>query len=92
VSGLSRHFRKEFLWPPSSSFTDKTTAAAWHTIPSWGLVAEKDKAIPPALEHYFYKRAKARKVVEARGASHVAMISHPALSASLIESAAKATA
>jgi hypothetical protein len=47
-----------------SSFTDVTTAAAWHTIPSWGLVSGKDKAIPAALERFFYKRAKAREVVE----------------------------
>jgi pimeloyl-ACP methyl ester carboxylesterase len=73
-----------------SSFTDVTTAAAWHTIPSWGLVAGKDLAIPPALERYFYRRAKAREIVEVPGASHVAMVSHPATAADLILSAAKA--
>jgi pimeloyl-ACP methyl ester carboxylesterase len=75
-----------------SSFTDVTTAAAWRTIPSWGLVAGQDKAIPPALERFFYKRAEAREVIEVPGSSHVAMISHPTITASLIESAAKATA
>ncbi|MGW2161441.1 alpha/beta hydrolase [Nonomuraea sp. NPDC001699] len=74
----------------ASSFTDATTAAAWHDIPSWGLVATEDKAIPPALERFFYQRAKAH-VVEAKGASHVAMISQPDLTTRLIESAAKAT-
>ncbi|WP_433258508.1 alpha/beta fold hydrolase [Streptosporangium sp. CA-135522] len=34
----------------ASSFTDTTTGAAWHTIPSWAPVATQDKAVPPALE------------------------------------------
>ncbi|MFD8796074.1 alpha/beta fold hydrolase [Streptomyces vinaceus] len=72
-------------------FTDTTTAVAWRTIPSWGLVADTDKAIPPALQRFFHDRAHARHVVEARGASHVAMISHPRTAARLIEQAARAT-
>jgi pimeloyl-ACP methyl ester carboxylesterase len=75
----------------ANCFTDVTSAAAWHAIPSWGLVAGSDKAIPPALERYFYQRAGAREVVEVPGASHVAMISHPDITARLIESAARAT-
>jgi len=74
-----------------SAFTDKTTAAAWHTVPTWGLVAGNDLAIPPALEYWFYKRARAREIIEVPGASHVAMISHPATTAGLILNAAKAT-
>nr|WP_202451110.1 alpha/beta hydrolase [Streptomyces sp. SID4948] len=74
----------------ANCFTDPTAAAAWHTIPSWGLVAGADQAIPPALERFFYQRAGARDVVEVPGASHVAMISHPRVTARLIEDAAKA--
>ncbi|MEZ0071246.1 alpha/beta fold hydrolase [Planotetraspora sp. GP83] len=72
----------------ASSFTDVTKAAAWHSIPSWGLVATQDKAIPPALERFFYERAKAHVVEVA--ASHVAMISHPGTTTRLIEDAARA--
>ncbi|MGW2014756.1 alpha/beta fold hydrolase [Streptomyces sp. NPDC001927] len=75
----------------ATCFTDTTTATAWRTIPSWGLVADTDKAIPPALQRFFYDRARARHVVEARGASHVAMISHPRTTTRLIEAAARAT-
>lgn len=32
----------------ANCFTDLTSAAAWHTIPSWDLVAGEDKAIPRA--------------------------------------------
>jgi pimeloyl-ACP methyl ester carboxylesterase len=75
----------------ADSFIYPTTAAAWRTIPSWGLVAGRDKAIPPACERFMYQRAKARKVVEVPTSSHVAMISHPKIVADLIEDAAKAT-
>ncbi|MCX5561618.1 alpha/beta fold hydrolase [Streptomyces sp. NBC_00038] len=75
----------------ASSLTDVTQAAAWRTIPSWGMVATEDKAIPPALERFFYKRANSH-VVEVSGASHVPMISHPAATTRLIESAVRATA
>ncbi|MFD3928686.1 alpha/beta fold hydrolase [Streptomyces sp. NPDC058614] len=74
----------------ASSLTDVTQAAAWRTIPSWGLVATEDKAIPPALERFFYKRANAQ-VVEVAGASHVPMMSHPTATTRLIESAVRAT-
>jgi pimeloyl-ACP methyl ester carboxylesterase len=75
----------------ADSFIYPTQAAAWRTIPSWGLVAGRDKAIPPAAERWMYSRANFRKVVEVRTSSHVAMISHPRIVADLIDDAAKAT-
>ncbi|SEL28203.1 alpha/beta hydrolase [Streptacidiphilus jiangxiensis] len=74
----------------AASFTYPTTAAAWRTIPSWGLVAGSDKAIPPACERWMYTRANARKIVEAPNSSHVAMLSHPRVVADLIMDAAEA--
>ncbi|MEU0187494.1 alpha/beta hydrolase [Streptomyces sp. NPDC006207] len=73
------------------SFEEPTKDAAWRDIPSFGLVAGADKAIPPALERFEYKRAGAKAVVEVPGASHVAMISHPGITTDLIEKAAKST-
>jgi pimeloyl-ACP methyl ester carboxylesterase len=75
----------------ADSFIYPTQAAAWRTIPSWGLVAGQDKAIPPACERFMYSRASFRKVVEVPTSSHVAMISHPRIVADLVEQAAKAT-
>jgi pimeloyl-ACP methyl ester carboxylesterase len=75
----------------ADSFIYPTTAAAWHTIPSWGLVAGRDKAIPPAAERWMYSRANCRKVIEVPTSSHVAMLSHPQIVADLIDHAAKAT-
>jgi pimeloyl-ACP methyl ester carboxylesterase len=74
----------------ADSFIFPTTAAAWKTIPSWGLVAGQDKAIPPACERWMYNRANARKVVEVPSSSHVVMLSHPEIVANLIADAAKA--
>ena len=75
----------------ADSFVCPTQAAAWRTIPSWGLVAGQDKAIPAACERWMYGRAKARRDVEVPTSSHVAMISHPKITADLIDDAAKAT-
>jgi pimeloyl-ACP methyl ester carboxylesterase len=73
----------------AACFTDLTQAAAWHTIPSWGLIATDDKAIPPALQRFEYQRANARTVSVA--ASHVAMVSHPDLVTQLIVNADRGT-
>ncbi|MYS85360.1 alpha/beta fold hydrolase [Embleya scabrispora] len=75
----------------ASAFGDATTAAAWRTIPSYGVVAGADKAIPAAVERWEYQRAGARRVVEVRDASHVVMISHPDVVERLIEQAATDT-
>lgn len=73
----------------ASSFGDVNGPAAWRTIPSYGVVAGADKAIPPAVERWEYQRAGAKRVVEVKGASHVVMISHPDVVERLIEQAAR---
>jgi pimeloyl-ACP methyl ester carboxylesterase len=75
----------------ADSFIYPTTAAAWHTIPVWALVAGQDKAIPPAAERWMYNRAGARKIVEVPTSSHCAMLSNPQIVADLIDQAARAT-
>ena len=61
---------------------------AWKTIPSWYLVATKDKAIPPATQRFMAERAGAT-TIEVR-ASHVPMISKPDSTTRLILEAANA--
>ena len=73
----------------SGAVTEDTTQAAWHTIPSWYLVAEQDHAIAPDLERFMAARAHAH-TVEADG-SHSIMVSHPDTVAQLIETAAWST-
>ena len=72
----------------SSAFTDVMGVPAWKSLPSWYLVAENDEALPPDAERQFAARMGAT-TVEVQ-ASHVAMVSHPAEVAELVEKAAEA--
>lgn len=68
------------------AFTDRATAAAWRTIPSWALVATRDKVVAPDLARFEARRAKSHTVEV--DASHSAMISHPDTVADLVRQAA----
>jgi pimeloyl-ACP methyl ester carboxylesterase len=70
----------------SSAFTDVMGEPAWNSLPSWYLVAQNDEAIPPDAERQFAQRMGATTVEIP--SSHVAMLSHPAEVAGLIEKAA----
>ena len=74
----------------SSAFTDVMGAPAWKSLPSWYLVAQNDEAIPPDAERQFAARMGATTVEIP--SSHVAMVSHPAEVADLVEKAAEASA
>jgi len=66
--------------------TEKSEFAAWHTVPSFAIVATQDNAIGTANERVMAERAHAQTIeVEA---SHFVMISHPEAVVSVIESAA----
>jgi pimeloyl-ACP methyl ester carboxylesterase len=64
--------------------------AAWKGKPSWFVVADQDRAIPPALEKAEAERMKATTIHVA--ASHLVMVSHPKEVADLIEKATAAVA
>jgi pimeloyl-ACP methyl ester carboxylesterase len=57
-------------------------------VPSWFLIGEQDRIIPPALQHYMAKRASAHRTIEIPGASHALPVSHPDATAHLILDAA----
>jgi pimeloyl-ACP methyl ester carboxylesterase len=69
-----------------SAFDDVMGVPAWKSLPSWYLVAKNDEAIPPDAERQFAQRMGATTIEIP--SSHVAMVSHPAEVAELIESAA----
>lgn len=71
-------------------FEESLPAAAWKTIPSWYMVATKDRSLSPDLERFYAQRMGAT-TVEVRS-SHVPFISRPTEVVRLIEQAAKATA
>ena len=70
-----------------SAFADVMATPAWKSLPSWYLVAKDDEALPAAAERQFAARMGATTIEVS--ASHVAMVSHPAEVAGLIEQAAE---
>lgn len=73
-----------------AALEEPAAALSWRTIPSWFVWGSRDLNIPPALHAFMAKRAQAREAVEVPGGSHVVMISHPEIVASMIERAAAA--
>ena len=64
---------------------------AWQHIPSWFLVTELDRNIPPEAQRFMAERAAAYEVVELIGASHAVPASRPDDVADLVLRAVKAT-
>jgi pimeloyl-ACP methyl ester carboxylesterase len=65
---------------------EPTAQSAWKTIPSWYLVAQDDRVIPPDVERYMAERAGSHTVEIS--SSHAAMVSNPGPVADLIRTAA----
>ena len=71
----------------TSAFGDVMGVPAWKTLPSWYLVAAGDQALPPEAERQFAARMGAATIEIPSG--HLAMVSHPAEVAQLIQTAAE---
>jgi pimeloyl-ACP methyl ester carboxylesterase len=74
-------------WPPRA-FTDTCGPPAWKTLPSWAVVATRDKAAGSDVVGSMAQRAGA-DLVEVE-ASHVVMISQPQAVAEVILQAVQA--
>ncbi|MEU9318298.1 alpha/beta hydrolase [Streptomyces sp. NPDC048295] len=72
----------------ASVFAEKTTAAAWKTIPSWDLITTQDQAINPAEQEFMAKRAHAH--IEKIVSSHAVTLTHADAVTEIIEQAAGA--
>ncbi|MEW2531073.1 alpha/beta hydrolase [Streptomyces sp. NPDC047071] len=73
----------------AEAFGEATKQAAWKEIPSWALIAKKDKAIAPSLERFMAKRAEAH--ITEVNSSHAVMVSHPDVVTDVIRQAYRAT-
>jgi pimeloyl-ACP methyl ester carboxylesterase len=62
---------------------------AWKDIPAWFVYGDQDKNIPAQALAFMAQRAHSRRTVVVKGASHVVMVSNPAMVAELVEAAAK---
>jgi pimeloyl-ACP methyl ester carboxylesterase len=60
----------------------------WKELPSWFLIGQEDRTIPPALQHFMAERAMAQRTIEIPGASHAITVSQPEATAQLILEAA----
>jgi pimeloyl-ACP methyl ester carboxylesterase len=85
------HTKAEVLYavqePTAASlFGERTTAAAWHSKPSWYAVSKLDQTINPDLERFLAKRMSATTVE--LNAGHLSLVSHPKEIADLILAAA----
>lgn len=70
----------------ASIFAGRTTAAAWHSKPSWYAVSRQDYTINPDLERFLAKRMNATTIE--LDAGHLSLVSHPKEVADLILAAA----
>src|SRR6266850_3729130 len=85
------HTKAEVLYavqePTAASlFGERTTAAAWHSKPSWYAVSKLDQTINPDLERFLAKRMNATTVELEAG--NLSLVSHPKEIADLILAAA----
>lgn len=71
----------------AAALEEKSTQAAWKTIPSWSLVTTEDRNIPVAAQRYMSARAKARTTTI--DASHAVSVSHPEAVTRIVEQAAR---
>jgi len=71
-----------------SIFAAEPSEAAWHSKPSWYIVASNDHMIDPGQEASMAKKLKATTIT--LPSSHVVMLSHPKEVAQVIEEAATA--
>jgi pimeloyl-ACP methyl ester carboxylesterase len=56
----------------------------WKDVPSWFLIGEEDRIIPPELQRYMANRAGAQRTVAVEGASHAIPVSRPDATVRLI--------
>jgi pimeloyl-ACP methyl ester carboxylesterase len=70
-----------------SLFTEKSGPPAWKQLPTWFVVSENDRIIPPDAERMFAQRMNATTI--SLNSSHASLVSHPNEIAQLILDAAR---
>ncbi|MFJ1808595.1 MULTISPECIES: alpha/beta fold hydrolase [unclassified Streptomyces] len=71
----------------AAALEEKSTRAAWKTIPSWSLVTTEDRNIPVAAQRFMSARAHAHTTEI--DASHAVSVSRPDAVTSVVEKAAR---
>jgi pimeloyl-ACP methyl ester carboxylesterase len=68
--------------------TDRSASAAWRRLPSWYLIANDDRCLPPEAQRFMARRAGSH-VSETAG-SHAVAVSQPTAVADVVLTAARA--
>jgi pimeloyl-ACP methyl ester carboxylesterase len=64
-------------------------ASLWKDTPSWFVIGEEDRNIPPEAQRFMAERARARRTIAVEGASHALAVSQPeAVTHPILEAAA----
>ncbi|MFJ1974014.1 alpha/beta fold hydrolase [Streptomyces sp. NPDC087903] len=71
----------------AAALEEKSTRAAWKTIPSWSLVTTEDRNIPVAAQRFMSARANAHTTEI--DASHAVSVSRPDAVARIVDKAAR---
>jgi pimeloyl-ACP methyl ester carboxylesterase len=71
LAATQRPATQEALTEPSGN------RPLWKDVPSWFLIGEEDRIIPPDLQRYMAERARAERTVAIEGASHALPVSRP---------------
>ena len=74
--------------PAADLFARNAEGVAWRSKPSWYVVANNDRTVPPELERFVAERMDA--TTYDLDSSHVPMLSHPDLVLDVIRTAANA--
>jgi pimeloyl-ACP methyl ester carboxylesterase len=69
------------------ALTDGAADPAWKRLPSWFVIPELDRNIPPAIQQLMADRARAIDTVHVAGGSHAVAVSNPDVVADVIRAA-----
>jgi pimeloyl-ACP methyl ester carboxylesterase len=61
----------------------------WRNVPSWFVIGEEDRIIPPALQRHMAQRAGSKRTVAVESGSHAVAVSQPGAVVELILEAAR---
>ena len=82
MAATQRPATQEALFAPSGEWP------LWRELPSWFVIGDEDRIIPPELQRFMAERAGAQRTLEIPGASHALPVSQPQATADLILEAA----
>jgi pimeloyl-ACP methyl ester carboxylesterase len=82
MAATQRPATQEALFAPSGD------SPLWREVPSWFVIGEEDRIIPPELQRWMAERAGAQRTVGVPGASHALPVSQPRATVELILEAA----